>query len=144
ANATPANPPTPAAATQPAETGSGLEARVQKLEESASLIGSKIDEQYQTKVETASKYRARLHGIVLMNAFRNVGGSDNLDFPSYSEPVAPGASSTTLGATLRQSEIGLEIFGPNLAGAKTSADVQMDFSGGFAATGNGVNFGIVR
>ena len=124
--------------------GGGLEERVQKLEESTSLIGSKIDEQYQTKVETASKYRARLHGIVLMNAFRNVGGSDNLDFPSYSEPVAPGASSTTLGATLRQSEIGLEIFGPNLAGAKTSADVQMDFSGGFAATGNGVNFGIVR
>ncbi|MGC1453122.1 MAG: hypothetical protein WA830_24090, partial [Candidatus Sulfotelmatobacter sp.] len=46
-----------------------LEERVQKLEESTSLIGSKIDEQYQTKVESASKYRARLHGIVLMNAF---------------------------------------------------------------------------
>jgi hypothetical protein len=57
--------------------------RVQKLEESTSLIGSKIDEQYQTKVESASKYRARLHGIVLMNAFRNVGGSDDLDFPTY-------------------------------------------------------------
>ena len=64
-----------------------LDERVQKLEESTSLIGSKIDEQYQTKVESASKYRARLHGIVLLNAFRNVGSSDNLDFPSYSEPV---------------------------------------------------------
>ncbi len=118
--------------------GGGLEERVQKLEESTSLIGSKIDEQYQTKVETASKYRARLHGIVLMNAFRNVGGSDNLDFPSYSGNSGRSRSvkSTTLGATLRQSEIGLEIFGPNVAGAKTSADVQMDFSGGFAATGN--------
>ena len=31
-----------------------------------------------------------------------------------------------------------------LAGARTSADVQFDFSGGFPATGNGVNFGIVR
>ncbi|HVN19361.1 MAG TPA: hypothetical protein VMU05_11325, partial [Dongiaceae bacterium] len=61
-----------------------LEERVQKLEDSSSLINSKIDEQYQTKVETASKYRARLHGIVLMNAFRNIGGSDNLDFPDYS------------------------------------------------------------
>ncbi len=121
-----------------------LEERVQKLEESTSLMGSKIDEQYQTKVETASKYRARLHGIVLMNAFRNVGGSDNLDFPSYAEGVGGGAPQATLGATLRQSEIGLEIFGPTLAGAKTSADVQLDFSGGFPATGNGVNFGIVR
>ena len=121
-----------------------LEDRVQKLEESTSLIGSKIDEQYQTKVETASKYRARLHGIVLMNSFLNVGNSDNLDFPSYSEPVLVGWPNTTLGATLRQSEIGLEIFGPNVAGAKTSADVQMDFSGGFPGTGNGVNFGVVR
>jgi hypothetical protein len=121
-----------------------LEERVQKLEESTSLIGSKIDEQYQTKVESASKYRARLHGIVLMNAFRNVGGSDNQDFPSYAMPVLTGWSSVNLGATLRQSEIGFEIFGPNIAGAKTSADVQLDFAAGFPATGNGVNFGIVR
>jgi hypothetical protein len=29
-------------------------------------------------------------------------------------------------------------------GAKTSGDVQLDFSGGFPATGNGVNFGVAR
>lgn len=121
-----------------------LEERVQKLEESTSLIGSKIDEQYQTKVETASKYRARLHGIVLMNAFRNVGGSDSLDFPDYALPLPRFLPNTTVGATLRQSQIGLEIFGPSVAGAKTSADVQFDFAGGFPATGNGVNFGIAR
>jgi hypothetical protein len=126
------------------EPSTPLEQRVQKLEESTSLIGSKIDEQYQTKVETASKYRARLHGIVLMNAFRNVGRSDNLDFPNYSLPLRNVVSRATVGATLRQSEIGLEIFGPNVAGAKTSADVQFDFAGGFPATGNGANFGIVR
>ena len=79
-----------------------------------------------------------------MNAFRNVGGSDNLDFPDYAEPVSPGSPQATLGATLRQSEIGLELFGPSVAGARTSADIQLDFSGGFPATGNGVNFGIVR
>ena len=125
-------------------TGPGLEDRVQKLEDSTALIGAKIDEQYQTKVETASKYRARLHGIVLMNAFRNVGGTDSIDFPSFAQPAAPGAPQASIGATLRQSEIGLEIFGPSLVGAKTSADVQLDFAGGFPATGNGVNFGIVR
>lgn len=121
-----------------------IEERVQKLEESNSLLGSKIDEQYQTKVETASKYRARLHGIVLMNAFRNVGGSDNLDFPDYALPLSRFVSQATVGATLRQSQIGLEIFGPNIAGAKTSADIQFDFAGGFPVTGNGVNFGFVR
>ncbi|MGA9507060.1 MAG: hypothetical protein WBV55_00300 [Candidatus Sulfotelmatobacter sp.] len=121
-----------------------LGSRIQKLEESTQLLSSKIDEQYQTKVETAAKYRARLSGIVLMNAFRNVGASDNLDLPDYAEPPAPGAPPTSFGATLRQSEIGLEIFGPTLAGAKTSANVQFDFSGGFPSTPNGVDFGIVR
>jgi hypothetical protein len=129
-------------ATSPA--AASLEDRVQKLEDSTSLLSSKVDEQYQTKIETASKYRARLHGIVLMNAMRNVGGSDNLDFPSYAMPVAPGTPQANFTASLRQSEIGLEIFGPNVAGARTSADVQMDFAGGFPGTGNGVNFGIVR
>lgn len=121
-----------------------LEDRVQKLEESTSLIGSKIDEQYQTKVETASKYRARLSGIVLMNMFRNQGASNNLDFPDFAQPTPGATPGATFGATLRQSQIGLEIFGPNVAGAKTLANIQLDFAGGFPATGNAVNFGIVR
>jgi hypothetical protein len=127
-----------------AATSSPLEERVQKLEESTSLIGSKVDEQYQTKVESASKYHVRFHGIVLMNAFRNLGGSDNLDFPTSAQQVAAGTPQSSVGATLRQSEIGFEIFGPQVFGAKTSADVQFDFAGGFPATGNGVNFGIAR
>jgi hypothetical protein len=123
-----------------------LGSRVQKLEESTQLLGSKVDEQYQTKVETAAKYRARLSGIVLMNAFRNVGISNNLDVPNYATPPsAPGFDTqTSFGATLRQTEIGLEVFGPTVAGAKSSANVVFDFSGGFPATNNGVNFGIAR
>ena len=121
-----------------------LGSRVQRLEESTQLLGSKINEQYQTKVETAAKYRARLSGIVLMNAFHNVGTSDNLDLPDYAQPPVPGTSQTSFGATLRQTQIGLEIFGPTLAGAKSSANVQFDFFGGFPATNNGVNFGIAR
>ncbi len=136
-------PPSGVTGTETAQSNS-MDQRVQRLEDTTSLLGAKIDEQYQTKVETASKYRARLHGIVLMNAFRNVGKSDNLDLPTYSEPTFPGAPQANVGATLRQSEIGLEIFGPTVGGARTSADIQFDFAGGFPNTGNGVNFGIVR
>lgn len=121
-----------------------LEERVQRLEDSTSLLGSKIDEHYQTKVETASKYRARLHGIVLMNVFRNVGESNNLDLPDYAQPAPLGTPQSSFGATLRQSEIGLEIFGPTVGGAKTSANIQLDFTGGFPSVGDGVNFGIAR
>jgi hypothetical protein len=129
---------------EPAGQTAALEQRVQRLEESTSLMGAKIDEQYQTKVESASKYRARLHGIVLMNAFRNVGGANSLDFPDYAQPIDHGAPLATFGATLRQSELGLEIFGPNVFGARATANIQFDFAGGFPATGNGENFGIVR
>jgi len=121
-----------------------LGSRVQKLEESTQLLGSKVDEQYQTKVETATKYRARLSGIVLMNAFHNVGASDNLDFPNFAQPVPAGSPQSSFGATLRQTELGLEIFGPTLAGAKSSAHIEFDFAGGFPSTPNGVNFGIAR
>jgi len=117
---------------------------VQRLEESNALLGEKVDEQYQTKVESASKYRVRLSGIVLMNAFRNVGASDDLDFPNIAQPTPLGTSQATFGATLRQTEIGLEVFGPDLAGARTSANLRFDFAGGFPATPNGVDFGIAR
>jgi hypothetical protein len=130
----------------PSETANAsLDGRIQKLEDSTQLLTSKVDEQYQTKVESAARYRVRLSGIVLMNAFRNVGTSDNLDFPNYAQQPAPGTTSQiSLGATLRQSEIGLEIFGPVVAGARSSANVQLDFAGGFPSAPNGVNFGIAR
>ena len=126
--------------TQPAQ----MEDRVSNLEESSQLLGAKVNEQYQTKVESASKYRLRLSGIVLLNVFSNHGSADNLDFPSYAMVPNPYFSNASLGASLRQSEIGLEVFGPRLAGARTSGTVQADFAGGFPSISNGVTSGLFR
>ena len=128
---------------KPTQTGS-LEDRVTSLEESSQLLNSKVDDQYQTKVESASKYRLRLSGIVLLNLFSNRGTSDSTDFPTWAIPSSPLDPKGTFGASLRQSELGLEVFGPSLAGAKTTGNLQFDFSGGFPDTFNGVNFGLVR
>jgi hypothetical protein len=114
------------------------------LEETTQLLGGKLDEQYQTKIESASKYRVRLSGIVLMNLFNNRGATDNQDFPQWAIPGSPSASGATLGASLRQSELGLEVFGPHFAGARTSGDLQVDFAGGYPQTSNGANFGLLR
>jgi hypothetical protein len=121
-----------------------LEDRVAALEESSQLLNSKISDQFQTKIEAASKYRIRLSGIVLLNVFGNHGSVDNQDFPTWA--IGPGAniSAGSLGASLRQSEVGLEVFGPRLAGAKTTGNLQVDFSGGFTNTSDGVNLGLVR
>lgn len=120
------------------------EHRVARLEEDYKLLEVKVDEQYQTKVEGASKYRVRLSGIVLMNAFSNQGSVENQDFPTWAVPRSSFESRGSFGATLRQSQLGLEVFGPELDGAKTRADIQIDFAGGFPSTLNGVTLGIVR
>jgi hypothetical protein len=123
------------------QTGA-VEERVASLEESSQLLNSKVDDQYQTKVESASKYRVRLSGLVLLNLFNSHGATDNQDFPSFVNGPSTGTGS--FGATMRQSEIGLEVFGPTLAGAKTSGSLQADFAGGFLSTWNGINSGIFR
>ena len=133
---------TAAAPAQSTEQPESLEKRVASLEEASQLLNSKLNDQYQTKIEGASKYRVRLSGIVLMNLFSNRGQTDNQDVPSY--VTGPNLGDGNFGATLRQSEIGLEVFGPTLAGARTSANLQADFGGGFADTWNGVNSGIFR
>jgi hypothetical protein len=114
------------------------------LEEEYQLLSGKVDEQYQTKLESASKYRMRLSGIVLLNLFNNVGTVDNADIPSLAYDRPPGASGGSFGGTLRQSQIGLEVFGPQFAGARTKADLTLDLGGGFPRTVDGVNFGLLR
>jgi hypothetical protein len=128
----------------PQASPGSLADRVAALEDSAQLLNGKIDEQYQTKVASASRYRVRLSGIVLMNLFDNRGTTDNQDIPSWASPTLTGMSDRNFGATLRQSEIGLEVFGPTLAGAKLSGSLQADFAGGFPNTWNGVNYGQFR
>jgi hypothetical protein len=114
------------------------------LEEEYQLLSGKVDDQYQTKVESASKYRMRISGIVLMNLFSNAGSVDSIDVPTLAYRNVPGYSDGSFGATLRQSEIGFEVFGPTVAGAKTRADLQLDLGGGFLAVPNGVNSGLLR
>ena len=132
------------AATRSARDSSSLGGRVNSLEEATQLLGDKINEQYQTKIESASKYRVRLSGIVLLNLFANRGATDNQDVPSYVNAPNAYLSSGSFGATMRQSELGLEVFGPRLAGARTSGNFQADFSGGFPNATNGVNYGLFR
>ena len=128
----------------PQASTESLADRVAALEESSQLLNGKIDEQYQSKVASASRYRVRLSGIVLMNLFDNRGTTDNQDIPSWATQTPTGTSDRNFGATLRQSEIGLEVFGPTLAGAKLSGSLQADFAGGFPNVWNGVNYGLFR
>jgi regulator of replication initiation timing len=120
------------------------ELRFEKIEEDEHLLQAKVDDQYQTKVESSSKYRVKISGIALLNLFGNRGVVDNLDLPNFARDRGPLDSSGSLGATVRQSELGLEVFGPTFANARTSADIRADFFGGFPGTPDGVTTGLVR
>lgn len=52
--------------------------------------------------------------------------------------------SNAFGGTIRQSQLRLQAFGPDVAGARTSAEVKFDFAGGFPQAPNGALLGIAR
>jgi hypothetical protein len=118
-----------------------IDERITRLEEDQQLLSGKVEDQYQTKVESGSKYRVKLSGILLMNVFSNKGFVDHFEVPGVALPATPsltgGNTGGSFGATFRQSEIGLEVHGPTLAGAKTSGHFVADFFGEFPETVNG-------
>ncbi len=115
-----------------------------RLKEDLALVNQKVDEEYQTKVESSSRYRVRLSGMFLTNFFANRGVVDNIESPTF--PIAPvsGQSNGSFGGTVRQTQIGLEVIGPNLLHARSSGNIEMDFAGGLADSPGGSTIGLPR
>jgi hypothetical protein len=114
-------------------TDGSLGNRVESLEEQQDILQAEIKQHEQTKVETESKYSLRVTGLILFNAFSNAGVVDDAELPAYALPRLAGSSHGSLGATLRQTVLGLNATGPVIAGARTSAILNGDFFGGMAS-----------
>jgi hypothetical protein len=150
-----ASPPSPAAPeTQDAQQSRPAHAEVQSTPSTAPLaeistddwqvLKTEVQEQAQEKVESGSKYRLKLWGLALFNVFDVSGSVDNLDVPTLALPRYESAASGSVGGSVRQSVIGLTGTGPDLLGARTSADLQMDFFGGLPSTYGGGASGLFR
>ena len=118
--------------------------RLAKLEDEYGLLTGKVDDQYQTKVESGSRYRVRLSGLVMLNMFTNRGAADSIDSPQLAVPPNVAYVRGSFAGTLRQSQVGVEVFGPEWAGARVNGDLRFDFAGGFPDTENGVTLGLMR
>jgi hypothetical protein len=128
-----------------AETNSSNDqTSLSRLEEQVGLQQAALNEQNQTKVESASQFRMRISGAVIFNTINNIGSVNNLDFPGLATPSSTYGSSGSFGMSLRQSSIGLEVFGPSIDGVRVSGNVQFDFAGGFQETANGAVLGLPR
>jgi len=126
------------------EQGPSTEERLARVEEAQELTDGKLRDLNQTKVESASKYRVRLSGIVLLNLFSTRGSVDYQDIPQIATHGGLLSSEGSFAGSFRQSQIGLDGFGPEIWGAKTSGSVKFDFAGGFPGTPNGGTQGLVR
>ena len=107
------------------------------LREQQDAMQAEIKQHDQTKVETFSKYPLRLSGLILFNAFSNAGVVDNTELPTIALPRFPGASHGSSGATLQQTLLTLDATGPSIGGARSSAEVSVDFFGGVSSNNYG-------
>jgi hypothetical protein len=122
----------------------GAQPAAQISQDDWDLLNARAEEERQTKVESGSKFRLKLSGIALFNAFDNSGNVDNLDVPSIAVPKLAGNPTGGLGASVRQSIIGLTGIGPEIFSARTSAELQMGFFGGLPSGYNATTSGIAN
>lgn len=120
-------------------------ATIEDLQEQQQTTEAQVKVHDQTKVESSSKYPLQVTGLILFNSFVNRGIVDNIDLP---EAALSNQNNNTgngsAGATFRQTILGLQGFGPRIAGARTSADVNLDFFGGLAYSSYATSAGTVR
>jgi hypothetical protein len=110
-----------------AELRRDLETRVQIQER-------RVDEQAQTKVESAEKFPIRMRGMLVANLFQNSPHSGGVDTPTSASRV-PGRRAA--GIALRQSVIGMEFRGPETVwGGKVDGSIFMDFFEGTTELNN--------
>jgi hypothetical protein len=145
AAALPAQAASTGAGVAPVQPGpEGAQPAAQISQDDWDLLNARVEEQRQTKVESGSKFRLKLSGIALFNVFDNTGNVDNLDVPSIAVPKFAGFPAGGLGASVRQSIVGLTGIGPEIFGARTSAELQMGFFGGLPSGYNATTSGIAN
>jgi hypothetical protein len=121
APATPASAP-PAPTAQDAVTQ--LQSAVQDIRDRQTMQESQIATQEQTKIESESKYPVKITGLLLFNGFVNTRA---VDIPATPVLALPGSGTT--GASVRQTVLGIDARGPHLFGARSYADLRVDFDG---------------
>ena len=140
---------TPGAGSGPASASTEAQAGVSEsgkvpIEERQETTEAAVKVLDQVKVESASKYPVRVTGLILLNGFLNRGVPDNVDLPAVAVRPTATSGDGSMGASFRQTILGVEGDGPRVFGARTSANVNIDFFDGLAYTSYGTSAGVVR
>ena len=92
-----------------------VKTEVETLQEQVEVHTSQIKEHAQTKVESDSKFRVKLHGMILANTYFNTNDSTLNDVPLFAAQPSAVPRKNNLGASLRQSRFGFTMDGPKLS-----------------------------
>jgi hypothetical protein len=131
---TPANVPSPSSSPSTQASSPATSAAIDDLRERQAMQASQIATHEQTKVETESKYPVKITGLLLLNGFVNTRQVDMTATPTV---ALSGTGST--GASVQQTMLGFDASGPHLLGARSYADLRVDFYGN---SGSGSSFAV--
>jgi hypothetical protein len=123
-----------------------LSDRVERAEQAIEVLRRQLAEQRGSGVQSRSRNRVEISGLVLFNGWYNNARFDNSDVPHFvSNPQdSTGLPNANFAAAVRQSRLGLTVTGMQALGAQLSADIQMDFFGGQQPSSGGRTFPIPR
>jgi uncharacterized coiled-coil protein SlyX len=116
--------PSPASSSSVQASQPATSAAIDDLRERQDMQASQIATHEQTKVESESKYPVKITGLLLLNGFVNTRQVDMAATPTL---ALPGTGST--GASVQQTILGFDASGPHLFGARSYADLRVDFDG---------------
>jgi hypothetical protein len=97
-------------------------------------------------VTSQNKVPVTVYGTILLNAFFDTSLNNIEDIPLFASKKGsdPFPDDKSFAMTARQSRFGLRFQGPDVLGATVSGQVEVDFFGGKAALGNGINMDLLR
>jgi hypothetical protein len=124
-------PPITASAAELQNNSQGETDPLEEMRERQQIDETQIATHEQTKVESESKYPVKITGMLLFNGFVNTGAVNVAAAPTA---AVPGPGST--GASIRHTVLGFDARGPHLFGARTYADLRVDFDGSPASGGS--------
>jgi len=126
---------------------SGAADRLDRLEEQVEINSTQLKEHAQSKVESDSRLRVKLFGMLLANSYFNSNDSSLRDVPQHAPAPGLDTRKNNFGASLRQTRIGLAMEGPRLSSglgnARLSAQAEFDFWGEAGQFGGDV-LGLLR
>lgn len=136
--------PAPAAAqdTTRAIPADSLRDRLRRLEEELALLRDQLATEAASGVQTATRVRAEIFGRVLTNGFHNSAAVNNADVPLFVLPSGTGRGG--LGATIRQTSLGVSVAVERVLGGTFVGELHADFFGGQQPSTGGRHFPLPR